>query len=463
MVFFTLLILSCKEEEVENLYPNFSPPVTFDLDSIKARGKLILLTENGPTTYYQYRGQTKGFDYEIVKAFAKHIGVKLEVRLLDDVNKMFQMLNAGEGDIIASNLTVLPLRKRFVAFTPPLYQTKPILVQPKFSIAKPDSIFQLIADTLALHGKEIWVHPYSSFYLRLKELEKNNEIKIAIQKAPGEIGTEDMLRLTAEGQLSATVTDENLAIMQRYDYPELDMTVPLGPAENIAWAVRQNSTSLLQAIETWMAKSEVAKKIKKTHDRYFLEKSLFDFKGPYVLPKLTSNQISPFDSIFKKYAKEINWDWKLLAAISYQESRFNPNAESWSGAFGVMQLMPETAARFGCDTTMKVEGNIRAATQYIKHLENFWKKRIDDPQERIKFILASYNIGPGHILDAQVIASHLGKADTLWNGNVAECLLLKTQEKFYRLNGVKHGYCHAQEPYHFVGKILTVYDHYKKN
>lgn len=459
----TIFVSSCTEKQEDDYVLHLPPAVEFDLDSIKARGKLIVLTENGPSTYYQYRGQSKGFDYDMVKAYAKYLGVKLEIKLLDDVNKMFELLNKGEGDIIASNLTYLKKREEYVGFTQPLYTTRPILVQRKFDISKPDSLFKMISDTTQLSDHEIWVHKYSSFRFRLKELEKNNDIKIDIKNAPGEIGSEDMLRLTSEGQLPATVTDENMAVMLRYDYPDLDMTVPIGPEEKICWAVRKNSSALLENLNDWLSQEATQKKLTKTHDRYFQEKSLYEYKGPYALPVLSANQISPFDSIFKKYAPEIGWDWKLLAAISYQESRFNPKAESWSGAFGVMQLMPETAARFGCDTSQRVTENIHAATKYLNHLENFWKKRIDDPIERKKFILASYNIGPGHILDAQTIANHLGKKDSIWDKNVAECLLLKTQEKYYTMEGVKHGYCRAQEPFNFVSKILAVYDHYKKH
>jgi membrane-bound lytic murein transglycosylase F len=464
IVAFTLSILfssfftSCKNVEEESDYPNLPPPVEFDLDSILKRGKIILLTENGPTTYYQYRGQTKGFDYELVRAFAKHLGVKLEVRLLDDVDKMFAMLNRGEGDLIASNLTVTPIRQRFVSFAAPVYQTRQMLVQRKFITDKPDSAIQIIGDSTQLNDQKIWVHRYSSFYTRLKEIEKNNECNIHLHDAPGEISTEDLIRLTAEGEINATITDENLAQLQQMDFPDLDMSVPISKPENIAWALRTNAKGLLEKLNEWIARSDTQKKIAKTHTKYFKVEAKY---GDYTMPTLGPNQISPYDSLFKKYAPEIGWDWKLLAALSYQESRFNPNAESWSGAFGLMQLMPETAAKFGCDSSQTEEPNIRAGVKYIKHLERFWRDKIANPDERRKFILASYNIGPGHILDAQNLAKVLGRADSIWDGNVAECLLLKTQEKYYTMDVVKHGYCRAQEPYHFVGKILAVHQHYQ--
>ncbi|MFZ4784750.1 MAG: transporter substrate-binding domain-containing protein [Flavobacteriales bacterium] len=459
----TSLFQSCKENQVESDFPNLPPPIEFDLDSIKKRGKIILLTENGPTTYYQYRGQTKGFDYEMVRAFAKHLGVKLEVRLLDDVDKMFTMLNRGEGDLIASNLTVTPIRQQFVAFGAPVYQTRQMLVQRKFDVENPDSAVSIIADTTQLANKHIWVHRFSSFYTRMKAIEANNDFDIQLHDAPGEISTEDLIRLTASGEIDATVTDENLAIMQHMDYPELDMSVPVSKSEDIAWAMRNNAPQLLEALNSWLSSTDAQKKLVKTKNKYFNEEKLFGYKGPYALPKISSTQISPYDSLFKKLAPELGWDWRLLAALAYQESRFNPNAESWSGAFGIMQLMPETAMRFGCDTTQREGENIRAGVKYIKHLDRFWKDKITNPEERKKFVLASYNIGPGHILDARNLAQLMGKSDTLWHDNVAECLLLKTQEKYYTMDVVKHGYCRASEPYHFVGKILAVYDHYKNS
>lgn len=439
----------------------FPPPIAFDIDSIVKRGTLVLLTENSASTYYLYRGQAKGFDYEMMKAFAKHLGVKLQVKVLDDVNKMFEMLNRGEGDIIASNLTVTPTRLDVVGFSTPVYQTRQMLVQRKFAPDHEDSLFTIIQDTTNLVNAPIWVHRYSSFYDRLKDLERTMHTPLPINEAPGEISTEDLIRLTAEGEINATITDENLAILQHLDYPELDMSVPITESQNIAFAVRKNASKLLVSLNDWLSKKDVKQKVEKTYSKYFKEDYLVGYRGPYILPELGKGQISPYDSLFKKYAPELNWDWRLLAALVYQESRFNPHAESWSGAFGLMQLMPETALKFGCEEGQLEEPNIRAGVRYIKYLDRMWREKIPNKEERIKFVLASYNIGPGHVLDAKNMAIQLGQNDTIWDGHVAECLLLKTQEKYYTMDCVKHGYCHAQEPFQFVSKILAVYNHYK--
>jgi membrane-bound lytic murein transglycosylase F len=441
----------------------FPAPISFDLDSIVKRGKLVLLTENSASTYYLYRGQEKGYDLEVVKAFAKHLGVRLEVRILDDVDKMFELLNKGAGDIIASNLTVTPQRQKFVSFSQPVYQSRQVLVQRRFDPARPDSVLPLITDTSQIASKDVWVHKYSSFYTRLHEMGKAAQDTTFIKEAPGEISTDDLIRLTAEGQVPATVTDENLALIQGLDYPELDMNMAITGNQDIAFAVRENAPKLLQKLNAWLGQTDTQNKLKRTFRKYFGESDRIGYKGPFTLPLLGNGQISPYDSLFKKYAPEIDWDWRLLAALAYQESRFNPEAESWSGAFGIMQLMPETAIKFGCDTTQLIEPNIKAGVQYIKFLNRFWKDKINNKDERLNFVLASYNIGPGHILDARNIAQSLGRPDSLWFGHVAECLLLKTQEKFYTQENVKHGYCHASEPYEFVKKVISIYEFYKNN
>jgi membrane-bound lytic murein transglycosylase F len=463
--FYILLVVSamctrCGQGVNSSKHSPFPEPVFFDLDSIRQRGRLILLTENSASTYYLYRGQAKGFDFEMIKALAKHLNVRLEVKILDDVDQMFAMLNKGEGDIIASNLTALEERQRVVNFTSPVYQTRQILVQRKYDRANPDSLFPLIQDTTELSRTPLWVHRYSSFYHELKRKSALMGGQLEIHEAPGEISTDDLIRLTADGQIPATVTDENLATLQHFDYPELDMSVALTPPQNIAFAVRKNAPGLLGAIDEWLALPVTQNKLKRTFEKYFSLEKQIGYRGPFKMPIMGDGAISPYDSLFFKYAKELGWDWELLAALAFQESRFNPYAESWSGASGIMQLMPETAARFGCDSLVQAEQNIRAGVRYIKYLDRFWKERIADKNERIKFVLASYNIGPGHILDAQNIAQALGKPDTIWHGHVAECLLLKTQEKFYTMEGVKHGYCHAKEPYEFVSKVFSIYEYY---
>jgi membrane-bound lytic murein transglycosylase F len=435
------------------------PPVAFDLDSILRRDTLILLTENSTTSYYKYRGQPRGYDYEMVKAFARHLGVKLKIVVLDDVDLMFEKLNRGEGDLIATHLTATPERSRHVAFGPPVCATRQVCVQRVHSPHEPEGSF--ISDTAQLAGKEVWAHKYSVFYARLSEMNRWMPDSIKINEAPGEISTDDLLRLVSEGEIDYTITDENLAQLQQPDYPNLDMRLAISGQQPIAWAMRKNAVQLQLELALWMLKPGTAKKFSSTFNKYFSHLVRINYQPLFVPPIMSDDRISPYDELFRKYAAEVGWDWRLLAALVYHESRFNPEARSWSGAFGLMQLMPETALKLGCDTTGKEEPNIKAGVRYIKHLQNMWREKIADPEERLKFVLASYNIGPGHVFDAREIARQTGRSDTTWHGHVAECMLLKMQERYYTLKGVKHGYCYAREPYEFVDKILSTFAYYK--
>jgi membrane-bound lytic murein transglycosylase F len=176
---------------------------------------------------------------------------------------------------------------------------------------------------------------------------------------------------------------------------------------------------------------------------------------------IQDDRISVYDKLLKKYSAIINWDWRLLASLIYQESRFNPSVKSCRGAYGLMQMMPTTREYFGIDTSASPEQQIRAGVQYIKFLDREFADKITDPKERINFILASYNIGPGHVLDAQNLAIKFGKNPNKWFKNVDTCLLSKSNPKQYNDPMVQYGYCSGIETFNFVREVLDRYQHYK--
>jgi membrane-bound lytic murein transglycosylase F len=173
-----------------------------------------------------------------------------------------------------------------------------------------------------------------------------------------------------------------------------------------------------------------------------------------------SGKISPYDAMIKEFSDEIGWDWRLVASMIYQESRFNPQARSWAGAYGLMQLMPATGERFGVGPQSPLKMQIRAGLMFIKWLNERFID-IEDLDERQKFILAGYNVGLGHVLDARALAAKNGKDPDVWDDNVAEFLLLKSNPKYYTDPVVKYGYCRGTEPYQYVADIMDRYGHYK--
>lgn len=463
-----VMFVACNQDTTTNNEQREATPkevASIDLPQIRERGKLVLLTENSSTSYYLYRGQGMGFDYELVRAFARDHGLDLEVRVLEDLNDMFDLLNQGKGDLIACNLAVRPERDSLVNFTVPLTETRQVLVQ-----RKPNDWRKLSAEALDdtlirewsdLDGHEVYVHAFSSFHQNLSQRIKNDPADFELIEASGNIDSEQLIRLVAEGQIELTVSDENVAMLNSTYHPDIDVEFALSESEPIAWAVRKDADSLLVAMNKWIENRSSQRRIAYTYKKYFEASKDQHARVSSPFSSLSGKRISEFDPAIQRYSGDIKWDWKLLAAMIYQESRFNPDARSWAGAFGLMQLMPNTAKRFGIDTTDTREENIRAGVAYIKYLENFWRNRIHDPQERVKFILASYNVGPGHVQDAQRIAQYLGKNPYIWDNNVAEGLLLKSDQTYLALDGVKHGYCRGKEPYEYVKSVMNQYTMYQ--
>ena len=183
-----------------------------------------------------------------------------------------------------------------------------------------------------------------------------------------------------------------------------------------------------------------------------------------ILHSALSNRLSPFDNLFKRYAKLIDWDWKLLVSIAYQESRFDTIAVSSAGAVGLMGLMPRTAEAYGLNSEFRTEpgGSISASVRYIRELKKYFTE-ITNENEKIKFILASYNAGQGHVLDAQALARKIGKDPLVWNDNVEECLKLKSLPEYYNDSVCLYGAFLATETVNFVKDIMKRWKKYERD
>lgn len=440
-------------------------PVRIDLEQIRERGKLTALTLNNSTSYFVYRGQAMGYEYELLSRFANSLGVELEVEVVDDVRVMFDMLNDGEGDVIACNLAITRERRKLAEFSTPYNLTRQMLVQrlPEGHESMPTKTLNkhIVSGPLGLSGKKIHVNKSSPYFRRLRNLQEETGSHFEVITVPGYIGTEKLIKKVADGEIEFTVADDNIARINATYYDNLDVSVQLSFPQQIAWAFRKNSPNLLKAANKWFDSRRNTSSYAYLYKKYFEapKDRWSQLYGEYS--SLRGNRISPYDDLLKEYAGVIDWDWRLLAAQMYQESRFQEDARSWAGAFGLMQFMPATARQYGIDTSSSPEAHIRAAILYLRWLDDYWQKRIFNPEERIKYVLASYNAGLGHVIDATNLAASLGYDPFRWDNNVAECILLKAKPEYYSLDEVKYGYCRGDEPYDYVKKILHRYGHYR--
>ena len=451
---------------VNYVVPAKFEPVALDLAEIKARGKLVALTGYSNTSYFIYKGTPMGFEYDLLKELANHLGVQLEIVVVEDLNEVFNMLNNGEGDIIAHNLTITKERDEKVDFTYPVNLTRQVLVQNKpqgWDKMRANIIEKkLIRNPISLIDKEVYVRRESAYYSRLQHLSEEIGGDIKIVEVPGDIETEELISKVASGEIPFTVADENIAMINRAYYPGLDISTPISFPQQISWAVRQSSPELLKEVNKWIKKLKKEPAFASIYNKYYK-----NIKANNRLAKCTkvsscSRNISPYDKMIHKYAKSLGWDWRLLASLIYQESKFNPQAKSWVGACGLMQLMPQTGLRFGAANLTDPEESIKAGVNYIKWLDKYWKKKVPDRNERIKFIMASYNVGQEHIADAQRLAKKYKKNPCKWDGNVDKFIVLKSQSKYSTDPVVKYGYCRGIETFKYVKDVLSRYNHYKR-
>jgi membrane-bound lytic murein transglycosylase F len=228
----------------------------------------------------------------------------------------------------------------------------------------------------------------------------------------------------------------------------------------VAWGVRKNAPGLKKAIDDWLTKIKQQPTFMVIYNKYFRNPrtALTHLQSDYS--SLGGNKLSPYDEMIQAGAAQLGWDWRLLAAVVYQESKFDPVGESWAGARGLMQLMPETAKRFGATNVNDPAESLKAGVKYLAYLQKYWTKRIANPDDRIKFILASYNTGLSHILDARKLCVKYKMDETSW-GNVQDFLLKKSDPKYYRDPVVVTGYCKCEEPVNYVRDILARYEEYK--
>ncbi|MEA1875071.1 MAG: transporter substrate-binding domain-containing protein [Bacteroidota bacterium] len=471
MLIISLSFFACKDSENrkdkrdKQSKNQSSTHISGDLEAIKKDGKLTALTTFSNTSYFLYRGQPMGFEYELLERFAEHLGVELEIKIANNIDSLLPKIRNGEADILAHGMTITTDRKNKVEFTDYLYLTNQVLVQ-----KKPDNWRNmhwseieksLVHDAIELIGDTISIRKNSSYIKRMANLSSEIGGKIHIDTLPGDISTDEIIKMVAEGEINYTVADDNIASIMASYYPILNIEVPVSFSQRISWAVPPESDSLLAACNNWLTdmKDEVDYYV--IYNKYFKNRRSFQRRIESEFYSLNNEKISHYDEMIKSYAENIGWDWRLLASQIYQESQFDPKARSWAGAQGLMQIMPATARELGVSNPYNAEASVRGGTKYLDQLYNRFDE-ITDSVQRIKFAMASYNCGYGHVLDAQALASYKGYDKDIWDNNVEEMILKLSYPKYYNHQAVKYGYVRGLEPYLYVQHIFKRYAHYKQ-
>ena len=457
------------------------PPVSRDLAEIRGRGVLTVLAPYNSTTYFLYRGEPMGFEYELLREFARVQNLELKMVVVTDRKSLLPLLNAGEGDIAAARLIPTPEEEQHVAYTRALYRTEPALVQqesgpetagagaekalepgPADELPEVDIDARLVSRPAQLAGETVHLPERHAYKRTLVELSDEVSGEIHVVEWGGKLQDETLAQKVARGEVKFTVMQSNLAELKEAEFKNLRVRPVVGRTHPVAWAVRKNSPELRAALNEWIEdKKEGGPHFERLYRKYFVDRRAHVERVASEYLTSATGKLCKYDDLLKRHAAELGWDWRLLAAQAYQESRFEPQARSWAGAVGLLQLMPPTARQFGVEDPRDPEQNVRGAVGFLKWLHAYWEKRIEDEGERLKFVLASYNTGAGHVQDAQRLAEKYGGDPKKWD-DVAYWLLQKSTQQYSADPVVKFGFCRGIEPVNYVSHILERFDHYRQ-
>lgn len=421
------------------------------MDKILGKGTLDVSIFYNTTDYYVYQGVTKGFHYNLAQDFANYLGVKLQiVEVNQHIDSAIHGLQQHRYDLLTVSLTRTPEREKILRFSQPLFYTGEVLLQ------RNDAPIQNLAE---LDGQEILIPKSAHSYLKvLQNLRDSLHIQLQITETD-RYTNEDLMYLVENGEIPYTVIDENVVLASRFSLKNTDYSLRLQDSSSVSWATSISDSSLTDEINRWLLTVRKNGTLNDLYQRYFNNHRTPRHSSKYAL--LKKGIISPFDRLFQQESKRIGWDWRLLAALVFTESKFNPEAESPMGAYGLMQIIPETAKRFKVDDYTQPDSNVYAGVSFLQYLEKYLTPYVADSTERVKFVLASYNAGLGHTLDAIRLAKKYGKDPERWDNQVGYYLLHKNDAKYYRDSLATSGYCDGPQTYHYVQKVLETYNNYK--
>ena len=417
------------------------------LQGILKAGEITVCTRNNAHCYYLYREQAMGFEYELAKAFADYLGVKLKVRIAEKWEGMIPALTKGTSSFIAASMTIMPKRKKLVSFSNgymPIQQYI-IIHRNNRSIRCPDD----------LAGKTVHVREGTSYEEKLNLL-KNKGIDLEI-KLHDDLPTEELIRQVAEGKIEITIADSNIALLNQRYYPQAILACPISEQEFLGWAVNRNARNLLYRINCFFKTIKENGKFNEIYNKYYANIDTFDYVDLRAYHRRLKSRLPKYKKIIMEAADYHGFDWRLIAAQIYQESHFNSKARSYSGAKGLMQLTSSTARSLGVKNILNPEQNISAGVQHLKDLYNYFEKA--EGLNRLFIALAAYNVGQGHILDARNIAREMNLDPDKWS-SISTTLPLLTHQKHYKK--AIYGYCMGTQPIEYINKIMIYYDILKR-
>jgi membrane-bound lytic murein transglycosylase F len=414
------------------------------LDRIKARGTLIALSQNAATTVYEGRDGPTGFEYDLLADFAEYLGVQLHVTYKEGMNELLDAIEGSNGDVAAANLTRLPERELRVDFGPAYYQVEQQLVCRR-GRPIPENLNEMNEHfVLVLSG--------SSYEIRMRELAAQYpDLKWG---AIDGFNTQDLLELVWKRQVACTVADSHIVARNQRYYPELQVAFAISEKQDLGWALPKGSKGLRLALNNWFKNAMQRDFFTQMEERYFSHVEEFDYVDVRRFIRRIDSRLPRYEKIFREAAEKYDLDWQLLAALSYQESHWNPRATSPTGVRGMMMLTLPTARMLKVSNRLDPRASIMGGAKYLSRLRARLPIEITEP-DRTWVALAAYNVGNGHIADARKLAMRFNQNPNQWQV-LKDVLPLLSDRNYYR--SLEFGYARGSEPVQYVQRIRDYHD-----
>jgi len=422
------------------------------LERIVERGYITVGTLYGANSFYAqghdiFNNELEtdayaGFEYELAKQYADYLNVSLKIVPSYSINELFSKLNAGDVDLLAAGMSVTEQRLSRFNFAPSYTHVSQKLVFKQGNV-RPRKVSDLTGNLM--------VTASSSHVESLNTLKQvNPDLK---WKETTDFDGEELLTKLLNDEIDYTIVDSNTLATNRRYYPEISVGFTIQDAEPLAWMLDKNSDdAILASLVEFFGLVHHNGTLLALDDKYYGHIEQFNYVETRTFIKAVKTRLPEYQAVFEKYSQEI--DWRLLAAISYQESHWKPHARSHTGVRGMMMLTLATAKQMGIKSRLDAEQSIRGGSKYFKRMIAKMPDRIPNP-DRIWFALASYNVGFGHLNDARIITQQQGGDPDRWV-EVKSRLPLLQQKKYYK--NTKYGYARGSEPVHYVDNIRRYYD-----
>ncbi len=419
-------------------------PQVDHLQRIQQRGELIVLTREAPTTYYHGRAGLAGPEYDMMRKFAEALGVAVRFEQVRSMPELIERLNRGEADVGAAGIVITPERQNRLAFGPS-YQTVEQQVVCRRGGPMPQTVPELAQVTL-----RIAAHSNQEEHLRLQKI-----LHPALRWQQDDTATpEQLLEQVWEGRADCTIADSNVVAVNKRYYPGLQVAFSLKEKDRLAWALPPDAKTLRVRLEQWFRDFQAKGELAEMQEHYYGTVGSFAMDDVRQYQKLIEQRLPRYRSLFQRAAAAHGLPWTLLAALSYQESQWQPRAENPSGVAGLMMLGPEAAAEVGVENRFNPAENIMGAARYLAQLYERLPEEVSEPN-RTWLALAAYNMGLGHIQDAQQLAASLGRNPYSWR-DVKEVLPLLSKPRYYRQ--LRYGYARGVESVQYVQRIRAFED-----